>query len=123
MLQATPTSELQPLPPMRQVAPEIPQTRTATTACQGVAWNVLVAEAVATERTRMQALQAELKALRAHIKEREEAATAAEESVASHLDARNALAAELEVAQRLVEETRAAHRKEQEAWEEERKSW
>jgi len=112
---STLTSELQSLP--RSTPP-----RSATVGCQTIAWNVLVAEAVASERTRTQALQGELKALQARVKEREAAASAAEASAASHAEAARCAGNQLELAQQLLEETRAAHRKEQEAWEEERQA-
>merc|ERR1712070_178567 len=117
------TSELQPLPPVQMQAPSQPRAATATVACQTTAWNVLVAEAVASERTRSQALQAELKALRAQMEDREEAARAADAAAAESAEAHGTLALELHAARRSLDEARAFHEKEKEAWEEERRSW
>lgn len=116
------TSELQPLPPVSLQAPQM-RTASSSTSCQTTSWNVLVTEAVASERTKTQALQAELKALRAQMKERADAVSAAEALAASHADARDQVASELEAAQRMLDEARAAHEKERAAWEEERQSW
>lgn len=121
---SSPTTMMEKLSPRDQTPVySKPQTRTATVGSQTPAWNVLVTEAVAPERARVQALQAELKALRAHVKERDDAARVAEAAAASHANAREAMASELEVAQQLLAEAREARENEQEAWAEERRSW
>jgi chromosome segregation ATPase len=113
------TSELQPLPPSRQAV----HTRTLATGCQTVAWDVLVSEAVATERIRTQEMQSKLDALRAQLQEHEKAGAAAKAAATSRADGYEALMAELLATRQSLEEEQAAHRKEQEAWEEERQGW
>lgn len=108
--------ELPPLPPQ---APQQPSIRTASAACQTVSWSALTAEVLAPEKARTQALQAELKALRAQMKEREGAAIAADAAAASDAEARSALVAELEAARQLLSQERADREEERRAWLEE----
>lgn len=100
-------------PPSQQPAPP---TRTVSSASQ-------TTEVVPPERMQVQALQAELKALRAQMKRQEEAAKAREADAASHVGAGEVLASELEALRQLLHDTKAAHTRREDAWVEERQSW
>lgn len=131
----------QPLPRLNQRSPT-PPARTSSAGCQTVGWQVLLAEAIASERARVKALEAELKALSAKysacVKDCEKS-TALQEAQAAGA----ALAADLEAmrqaheaerlqfeaerlqfkAERLqFEEERQQFRQDHERWQEERAS-
>lgn len=100
--------------PQEQRAP-VP-ARTAAAGSQTAAWHVLVAEATAPERARVQALQAQLKALRTQTEEHEEAAAIAQVASASVNAANATLALELQAVKQQLEEERAARDAEREQW-------
>lgn len=112
---------MDPLPRLDQRSPT-PPSRTTSVGCQSISWAVLLSEAIAPERARVKALEAELKALRAQhgalVKDREES-TALQEAE----EAGAALAAELEALRQRHEEALARHDAERSAHDEERQQF
>lgn len=112
--------------PVRDLPPDLPKPppSTATSGTQTTSWSSLTSELVAPEKARASALQKELTALKASLREREAGskAAAAEAEERAALDGR-AREAALEDLRRQLAEATAAREGDRRAFEEERARW
>lgn len=116
-MQGTPPGDN--LPPLSQAAPA--PARTASAQVQTKSWDSLLTEALAPERQRCTALQAELKSLRAQLKEKERAwevnsSTQAQELEKQWTSERADLEAQLAALRDGQEAVRAEHEAERQRW-------